>query len=205
MPLDTRPTPLYNDPMTDEPIVPLLRSSADDLLTLKDLSERLGVTYGRLRGFAEVPGVAAYVGAVAVPGVKGVRYLPEAEAQFRRLIAAQNQGLVTPRTAKAHLERLLDAPGAIAERGQLSNAEGAEAVAVLQQSSARDLAAILDRLVSAQERAGAAPDDRLVGREEAAGMLACSPRSVGRYVRPVRAGVWRRSDLRGYIAGLAQL
>ena len=189
----------------DDPIAPLLQSNADDLLTLKELSERLGVTYGRLRGFAEVPGVAAYVGAVAVPGVKGVRYLPEAEAQFRRLIAAQDQGLVTPRTAKAHLERLLDSPlPAIAERQQPSNAGAGGAIALLQQPSAHDIAAILDRLVAAQERAAPPPDDRLVGRDEAAGMLACSARSVGRYVRPVRAGVWRLSDLRGYIAGLKQ-
>ena len=232
--------------MTDLPIappivpsiVPLQQSSTEDLLTLKDLAERLGVTYGRLRGFAEVPGVAPYVGAVAVPGVKGVRYSPGAEGQFRRLITAQDAGEVTPRTAKAHLQNLLVAPlSAIAERQQSDNPSGEAGIARLQQpstqamstqpsgqfgtqiagqiagqsvtqsvtqSGARDLADILGRLVTLQEHAAPAPDDRLVGRDEAAGMLACRPRSVGRYVRPVRADAWRLSDLRRYIAALVQ-
>lgn len=51
------------------------------------------------------------------------------------------------------------------------------------------------------ERANA-PEDRLLTAEEASYMLACSPRSVGRYVKSVLPRKWRQSDIQKYINGL---
>lgn len=41
--------------------------------------------------------------------------------------------------------------------------------------------------------------DRLLTREQAAELLACRPRTVGRYITAVRKGVYRWSDVRRYI------
>lgn len=46
------------------------------------------------------------------------------------------------------------------------------------------------------------PPDRLLTAEEAAGLLACSPRSVSRYVPPVLPRKWRESDCLRFIQGL---
>jgi hypothetical protein len=45
-------------------------------------------------------------------------------------------------------------------------------------------------------------EDRLIPAIEAAQLLACKPRSVSRYVTPVRPGVWKRSTILRYIAAL---
>ncbi len=44
--------------------------------------------------------------------------------------------------------------------------------------------------------------DRLLTAEQAAELLACHPRSVSRYVTPVRHRTWKESDVQRYIAGL---
>ncbi len=168
-----------------------------DLLTLKEISERLGVAYGRLRGFAETPGVAEYVGAVKVAGVKGVRYPAEAEGQFARLVQAQDAGIVTPKTARAFL-----ASASVAPLQQLSNDGDGRVIVPLQQSREGTAVAAMERLSDMLSSRLPAPADRLVGREEAAQLLACKPGSVGRYIRPVRRGAWRHSDIQRYIAAL---
>ena len=63
--------------------------------------------------------------------------------------------------------------------------------------------AILEHLADVLEgRRGPIPD-RLIGRELAAELLHCHSVSVGRYVKPVRKGVWRESDIFAYIASLS--
>jgi hypothetical protein len=52
-------------------------------------------------------------------------------------------------------------------------------------------------------------EDRLIDAEEAGQMLHCSKQSAARLLRgsgygPVRRGIWRRSDVLRYIAGLGQ-
>lgn len=182
--------------------------SGDGFLTLQQIAERLEVKYGRLRGFAEAEGVRGHVGAQDVPGVKGVRYPAEAVALFRNLIEAQDAGLVTPKTAAAWLSRLRAEPGDApllqsdtAALIPLARPTGT-AIVPTSQSDNGTLTALLDRLVRAQESQPAPPEDRLLMAEEAAELLACSPRSVGRFVKPVRRGVWRRSDILRYIASL---
>jgi len=46
------------------------------------------------------------------------------------------------------------------------------------------------------------PEDRLITSAEAADLLACKPRSVKRYVLPVRPGVYKRSAILRYIEHL---
>lgn len=43
-------------------------------------------------------------------------------------------------------------------------------------------------------------EDVAIDRHQAAVLLCCSPSSVGRFVRPIRRGVYRRSDVMRYIA-----
>ena len=206
MPEDDAPAPI---------LAPLQQSNNDSdsdphgLLTLKDVAEATGVKYGRLRGFADIDGIGAYLGAVDVKGVKGVRYEARAVEQFRRLADAQDAGVITPKTAKTWLANLLETPPADvtlspvengrAETPRLSNADGN---AALSQSRAGPLLPLLERLDRLIEARIPPAEDRLIGREEAAHLLACSPANVSRYVRPVRRSTWRRSDVLAYIANL---
>ncbi len=48
-------------------------------------------------------------------------------------------------------------------------------------------------------------DDRLLTSVEAASLLACRPRSVSRYVKPVRRGAYRWTDVMRHIEGLKPL
>jgi len=186
--------------------------SGDGALTLQQIAERLEVKYGRLRGFAEAEGVRGHVGAIDAKGVKGVRYPAEAVALFRNLIEAQDAGLVTPKTASAWLSRLRAETGDAAMLPSDTSAMSphtrptGSAIVPMSQSDNGPLLSLLDRLVRAQESQPAPPaEDRLLDADAAAELLACSPRSVGRYVRPVRRGVWRRSDIMHYIAALRPL
>lgn len=184
------------------------QSDNDALLTLKALAEQLGVGYSRLRGFADAPGMSAFLGAVNVPGVKGVRYPPSAEADFRYLIDAQDRGLVTPKTAAAFLRNRTEEPmgsrNAIVALPQGSNGMAGGDIVPMPQSgnAAGELLAALEALTAAlkQQTKAAAPADRALTREEAARLLACSPRAVGRYVPALRPGVYRESDVQEYLA-----
>jgi hypothetical protein len=90
-------------------------------LTLKEMAEALGVGYARLRGFADAPGVKEAVGAVKVPGTKGDRYLPAAQEAFAYLIAAQDENLVTPKTAAAWLKNITAQSGTNGASGTASS------------------------------------------------------------------------------------
>jgi len=43
------------------------------------------------------------------------------------------------------------------------------------------------------------PEDRLITSAEATELLACKPRSVKRYIQPVRPGVYKRSEILRFI------
>lgn len=170
------------------------------------------VTYAKLRRFAETEGIGEYLGAVRVDGAKGVRYPATAVAQFEALLRAAEEGAVTPGTAKVWLRNMRQEPtgDAIAPLSQSVNGSGSSAIVPLSQSSngepqlalARAAGqAMADALIAARVVLPAS-DDRLVTKEEAAQALACPPGSVSRYVRPVRRGVYRWSDVQAYIAGL---
>jgi hypothetical protein len=204
--------PATTDEQSDRAIV--VSSQSNNGLTLKQIVELLkddqglSVEYGRLRGFADLDEVRRYVGAYDAPGVKGVRYPRAAVAKFASIIKAQDQGLITPKTVKVWMERLSETPVAAAllraENGALIPQGGAaEATIVELQRWHNGLSELLERLVATQEERPAPPvEDRLIDAEEAASLLACSPRSVTRYVPAVRRGVFRRSDVLRYIAGL---
>jgi hypothetical protein len=176
--------------------VPLLQSNNDvERLTLKEIAARIGVTYGRLRGFAEAEGVAVFVGAQDVPGVKGVRYPAEAEGLFKHLIEAQDAGLVTPKTAAAWLANVQQQPVPL---------PGGNGNVVLwrQTDNPAALASALEHIAGLLQSRIEPVEDRLIDAEEASRLLCCNPRRVGRYVKSVRRGRWRRSDVLRYIAAL---
>jgi len=198
---------------TDRPIV--VSSQSDSGLTLKQIVDllkdehNLSVEYGRLRGFADLDAVRRYVGAHDAPGVKGVRYPRASVAKFANIIQAKDQGLITPKTVRVWIERLSETPVAAtllrAEEGALiPQGRAAEAAIVELQRWHNGLSDLLERLVAVQEERPALPiEDRLINAQEAASLLACSPRSVTRYVPAVRRGVFRRSDILRYIGGMA--
>ena len=158
-----------------------------------------------------------------MPGAKGVRYEPRAAEAFRRLIAASDAKALTPATAAAWLtaqdakvlDRSGDAPEgsetAIVGKPQSGNSLTSEIAA---RSLAGVLSPILAPVVSIMQEvrdllrgrnaleAPAPPPDRLLNADEAAALLACSRRSVSRYVAPVLPHKWKESDILRYIQGL---
>ncbi len=225
-----------------------IREGNAGLLSLRDLEAQLGDGsagfYGRLRRFADAPGIGELLGAVNVPGAKGVRYEPRSADIFRRMLAASTANEVTPATAVAWLkinkgtqpaedgQMVKGDQRAIAEKTQTGNPAQtgnspsdetqigfatrllsgilAPITAVLKDLSntLKDLAGETqgmraDRKMLAGTPAPApAMPDRLLTAEQAADLLACKPRSVSRYVAPVRRRTWKESDVQRYIAGL---
>ncbi|MES2461135.1 MAG: hypothetical protein V4671_11175 [Armatimonadota bacterium] len=77
--------------------------SGPTLYDLKQIGEQIGVTYSRIRRFAESPGVAESLGAVKVKSVQGWRYPVESVEKWRQLMTEADRGLLTPKTAGAWL------------------------------------------------------------------------------------------------------
>jgi hypothetical protein len=172
----------------------------DPIYSLTDLQRRLDVPYDRLRGFIRYAEVRHWLGARSLPNVQGDRFPIEAELKLRQLLEAQDAGLITPKTAAAWIDRTfsLDTGG---ELGQDTNGTSIDRV------SPQPIANLLEEIRDEIRRLGSwpnSPTDRLIDATEAAGLLCCSPRAVGRRVRPVSRGRWRYSDVQAYIRGLVQ-
>lgn len=206
----------------------LLSNNNEGLLSLKDIEARTGGdNYSKLMRFANQPGIGEHLGAVKVTGAKGVRYEPWAALVFQRLLAAQEAGAVTQSTAvawlKANEARAVEAGGetAITEQrgiteypksGNTAGQAGISGLLALLAPLAGLPAAMRDLAAAVLEfRTQAAPQvtpqatplpDRLLTAEQAAELLACHPRSVSRYVTPVRNRTWKESDVQRYIQGL---
>ena len=179
-------------------VISQLAQLPNDLLNLKEIAVRLGVTYDRLLGFANAPGVKELIGAVSVPGVKGVRYTSESEQLFSMLLAEQDQGLVQPASAAEFLSRTR----ALRENGQLAQSPNASQMGVNGQLGNFPIEALAEVLARAVQRIAPPPEDRLITAQEAADLLCCKPRSVKRFVLPVRPGVYKRSEILRYIQSL---
>lgn len=87
--------------------------SGPTLYDLKTVGEQLGVTYSRIRRFAEAPGVAESLGAVKVKSTQGWRYPEESVGKWRQLMVEADKGLLTPKTAAAWLANQQTAPADI--------------------------------------------------------------------------------------------
>ena len=145
--------------------------------------------------------------------IDGVRELLKAEGDknptfpahtvptFAALRAAHEAKQVSPSTAAVWLRQWQDdrgmdsaytVPAPISPSCQQAIAKPAQEMvpAVAQ--------AIQDALTSLTS----APEDELITRDQVASILKCSPRSVRRYVRPVRRRLWSRQDVMAYILNL---
>jgi hypothetical protein len=196
-----------------------------DLKTLKDVAELLGVSYGRLRGFADASGVREMIGAVSVQGVKGVKYPPDAVERFRALLAAQDLGEVEPKTAERWLRRRYVEQAGAARNGHIS-ADAADAqdevttavatlpnlfppalLAPLDNGTASELTAAMRELTDTlRENAQGTPPDRfysLAGAAEATGLSQRFIRANCPYVVDGgRRHKYAASDLRALAQGL---
>jgi len=178
-----------------------------DLYTLMEIAQRLDVTYERLRGFAEAPGVKEAVGAVKARGAKGHRYPATAFDLFALLIRAQDEGLLQPVTAGAWLARTRrDEPGEAI--GLLSQPNDRTLLPVAQLPEAQVVPILVAAIKQAareiieEQRVLPPPDDCLLTSDQAATILACSPKRINKYVKSVRRGRWRRSDVLNFIRSL---
>jgi hypothetical protein len=156
-------------------------------------ADRLGVDAEKLRRYME--GNEVFFGGRKAG--KGHVYPISSEAMIRSALA------MTPASFRAQVREIsqrggttsgagLPAPVAQSANVPASANGGPELVAAL-----RGFAEVLRAL---SERSALPPTpDRLLTAEQAAELLLCAPRSVGRYVKPLRPGVWRQSDVQKYI------
>lgn len=179
------------------------------LLNRLQMAERLGVSPQRLRGYMERN--EAYFGGVR--SGKGYVYPAESEGLFRQALD------MTPASFAALVKKAKAAQEA-------ADAAGSEIVATASRNGVNAsmqgnasltrsdtlllgeaLQAVVDALREAQSQLAITadralpppPPDSLLNRQEAAERLRCEPRSVGRYVKAFRPGVWRESDLLRYM------
>lgn len=133
-----------------------------------------------------------------------VRYPDTALEGFLQLAELHAGGL----RGRPLLNRLLDGPQTANAQTQLQieNDGGANALAIAPLHKPDGVAQLGRAIVQALQEAGVVtpPEDKLLTGEEAAALLACSPASLRKRVRPVLRGRWRRSDLLRYIAELGR-
>ena len=149
--------------------------------------------------------IAEQMGVTGSGNRKGV---PAASVELLRTflplyISAGSTPRAAPNLLRAHIQgRPPDAPPLVSENREPRNETSDIIPAALGQVAM--LNARLGELVEAVSHAAlsAPTEDRLIGGEEASELLHCRPRAVSRYVRPVRPGVFRRSDILRYIASL---
>ena len=182
-------TPHPNDPgLTVTDIIRLLGRAGDQ-------EKRTRSTLSR---YLDDPETRALLGA---SGPVRPTFPAAAVPVIRALLAAAECGDVTPKMATVWLAKHFPAEsnGAIyvLPRNREVESPGTDAFAV---NPGEEFLLAVQTLV---ERVPVR-EDRLLTSTEAACLLACRPRSVSRYVRPVRKGVFRWSDVMKYIEGLRQ-
>ena len=116
---------------------------------------------------------------------------------IRALLAAAECGDVTPKRATMWIAKHFPADG----NGAIHVVSGNREIESPRIEAAEEFMLAVRTLV---ERVPVR-DDRLLTSAEAGVLLACRPRAVSRYVRPVRRGVFRWSDVMRHIEGLRQI
>ena len=146
--------------------------AADELLSLRQVAERLGVGYDRLYGYAGKKGFTEAIGTVKTEGRKGLFYPPLAVARLSYLLKAQDEGKVTPGTAVAYLsDAELIQP--FSQNANLPVSQNAiidvdEINGGILANSHQTPVALLSRLVELAERqSNAPPDDELLTMAQA--------------------------------------
>lgn len=81
-------------------------SQDEELLTLRDIAKRIGVSEEFLRPYANAEGVKDYVKARPKPRSKGVGYPAEAVGIFAQIVEDVQGGRITLKTLPVHLKTL---------------------------------------------------------------------------------------------------
>ena len=104
------------------------------------------------------------------------------------------------------LRRFIDGKSALPGNAKMDTSSSVNAISpLLRNEEMASAAKALTELAAVMRRTQEIAPDKLVTSEEAAEILACKPRAVGRYVRPVRRGVYRQSDLYQFISRLPRI
>lgn len=176
------------------------------------LLEASGVTYpySSFTALMRVPGVTELLG---ITGTGNRMFVPPESVEILKrflptFLAAGAKPRAAPSLLSSYLNRGLESSPLVPVHAPPEKPAENLAEQPLDLSRAlpvvTDLSRSLCELASALRGSAAlAPaEDRLIDSLEAGALLACSPRSVSRHVKPVRRGVFRRSDILRYIASL---
>lgn len=160
-----------------------------DMLTIAEIVRRTGMGRDALNRYLAQPAIRELFGGAATHPL----YPAESVPLFLRLAEQHSKGMVTPKTLQAawtaKQEESETLPAVVRSANTARVPNNAEPF-VFTKGADATLTVIVGQ------------EDSLLTREEAAKMLRCHPRSVGRYVLPVRKGVWKRSDVQKYIESL---
>ena len=121
---------------------------------------------------------------------------------FEAILAAGERGDVSPKTAAFWLTKNFPVAtvgnSAMTENSGIRNSENGLSVIGGQEVMA--LAQTMQEFIAAVKDLAPVREDSTLNRHQAAVLLTCAPSSVSRFVRPLRRGVYRRSDVMRYIA-----
>jgi len=119
---------------------------------------------------------------------------------FAALLAAHEDGSVTPKRAVPWLEKQFPAEEAVAVGGNVISRLPEFAGIADNRGSENAMLQAMQEFIAAVKDLAPVREDSTLNRHQAAVLLTCAPSSVSRFVRPLRRGVYRRSDVMRYIA-----
>ena len=118
---------------------------------------------------------------------------------FAALLAAHEDGSVTPKRAVPWLEKQFPAEEAVAVGGNVISRLPEFAGIADNRGSENAMLQAMQEFIVAVKEVSPVPEDRAISRSQAAEMLLCAPKSVGRFVCPIRRGVYSRRDVLLYL------
>ncbi|MGI4791264.1 MAG: hypothetical protein ACRYFS_20755 [Janthinobacterium lividum] len=187
--------------MTEKPFI---RESENvtltDIIRLMDKgSDCEKRTRSMLSRFLDDPETAALLGA---SGPVRPTFPPSAAPVMAALLSASERGEVTPKMGAVWLAKhfpaiSLEAVSRFSENADIREIEKHEPMS--SQTLLR-LTQTMEGFIAAVQDISSVREDVAITRTQAAALLACAPSSVPRFVRPLRRGIYRRSDCLRYIA-----
>ena len=124
---------------------------------------------------------------------------------FAALLEASERGEVTPKMGAVWLARNFPAMGTgdsikIGNSGNRETENSGIAPRSAPQTDLAELTATMKEFILTVKDIAPVREDCALTRSQAAALLACAPSSVIRFVRPIRRGAYRRSDVMRYLA-----
>lgn len=170
-------------------------SSLSQFIALGDIAEQLGV--GGKGNRREFPPEAAEILAVVLPKFEAAKLGKDHAPAFVRHQIHHFRGSensITPTPTP------LDAPDDVNYEVMVTSELVPRELVPISSQEILEIGRAIQEFIAAVKDLAPVREDSTLNRRQAAVLLTCAPSSVSRFVRPLRRGVYRRSDVMRYIA-----